>query len=258
MSFYRSIFVGLFCAIVAGMFSQTVSAEPANATKFLVSFAKERSAQPLDGRILLLLSTDGSAEPRMQISISYKTQMVFGVDVEKLEGGKTVAVDDAAFGYPVRYLRDVPAGEYFVQAVLNRYETFHRSDGHTVKLHMDQGEGQHWNISPGNFYSKPQKITVGGNAQPIVIVMDQEIPPIENDRRPHFFFQHREIDVAKFIPVRGDDQCFGINNRFESRRGKFRIGDRLDGARLLHSFGIIGDNMRAFAQQLFHHLNCNR
>ena len=40
-------------------------------------------------------------------------------------------------------------------AVLNRYETFHRSDGHVIKLHMDQGEGQHWNTAPGNLYNKP-------------------------------------------------------------------------------------------------------
>ena len=34
---------------------------------FSVSFPKMRSDKPLDGRILLLLSTDPSAEPRMQI-----------------------------------------------------------------------------------------------------------------------------------------------------------------------------------------------
>ena len=167
------LFVGL-----SALVSSLASASPAG-SQFLVSFSKDRSAQPLDGRILLLLSTDGSAEPRMQISISYKTQMVFGLDVDQLAPGKGVTIDDAAFGYPIRYLRDVPPGEYFVQAVLNRYETFHRSDGHTVKLHMDQGEGQHWNISPGNLYSKPQKITLGAISQPIAIVMDQEIPPIE-------------------------------------------------------------------------------
>src|SRR4029077_2444141 len=127
---------------------------PGNQPQFSVSFAKERSTQPLDARILLLLSTDGTAEPRTQISISFKTQMVFGLDVDALAPKIAVTVDDAAFGYPIRYLRDVPAGDYFVQAVLNRYETFHRSDGHTVKMHMDQGERQHWNPSPGNLYSK--------------------------------------------------------------------------------------------------------
>src|SRR5215470_10087093 len=180
MAHYRRISESLFCAMLIVIFGSAASANtPPTSPRFSVSFPKERSAQPLDGRILLLLSTDGSAEPRMQISISYKTQMVFGSDVDQLEPGKAVTIDDTAFGYPVRYLRDVPPGEYFAQAVLNRYETFHRSDGHTVKLHMDQGEGQHWNLAPGNLYSKPQRVAIGANAQPIAIVMDQEISPIE-------------------------------------------------------------------------------
>jgi hypothetical protein len=152
---------------------------PTNAPQFSVSFPKERSATPLDGRLLLLLSNDGSSEPRMQIALAPRTQMVFGVDVDNMQPGQSVTIDDSAFGYPVRYLHDVPAGEYFVQVLLNRYETFHRSDGYTVKLHMDQGEGQHWNTSPTNLYSKPQKITLGSGGGPISIVMDQEIPPIE-------------------------------------------------------------------------------
>ena len=32
------------------------------------------------------------------------------------------------------------------------------SNGKAVKLPMDQGEGQHWNISPKNIYSKPVKL----------------------------------------------------------------------------------------------------
>ena len=124
------------------------AAPPPQSPTFSVSFPKERSAQPLDGRLLLMLSTDASAEPRMQISLSPHTQIVFGLDVDQLTPGQSVTVDDSAFGYPVRYLHDVPPGEYYVQVVLHRYETFHRADGHTVKLPMDQGEGQHWNFRP--------------------------------------------------------------------------------------------------------------
>jgi hypothetical protein len=153
---------------------------PDASIQFSVSFPKERSAQPLDGRLVLLLSNDSSAEPRMQIGLTPKTQMVFGVDVDQLQPGQAASIDDTAFGYPIRYLHDVPAGDYYVQVVLNRYETFHRADGHTVKLHMDQGEGQHWNISPGNLYSKPQKITFDANTQQTISInLDQEIPPID-------------------------------------------------------------------------------
>ncbi len=89
-----------------------------------------------------------------------------------------MVVDDKAWGYPIHSLRDVPAGDYYVQALLNVYETFHRSDGKTVKLPPDRGEGQHWNLAPGNLYSKPVKITIGRDGGPVKIVLDQQIPSI--------------------------------------------------------------------------------
>jgi Putative esterase len=149
----------------------------ATAQSFTVTFSAERSAQPLDGRLLLVLSTDPSQEPRMQIDDSPRSQIIFGVTVDGWPPGRPAVVDASASGYPIHSLKDVPPGEYIVQAVLNKYETFHRADGKTVKLHMDQGEGQHWNISPGNLYSKPQKITVkpGGAYQ---VDLTEVIPPI--------------------------------------------------------------------------------
>ncbi len=137
----------------------------AAAQSFTVSFPKEASAQPLDGRLLLLLSTDPSDEPRNQINDTPRTQMVFGLTVDGWKPGEAAVVDASAWGYPIRSLKDVPAGDYTVQAVLNKYETFHRADGKVIKLHMDQGEGQHWNISPGNLYSKPEKIHIGPGSE---------------------------------------------------------------------------------------------
>ena len=114
----------------------------------------------------------------MQIDDTPRTQMVFGVTVDGLAPGAAATVDATAFGYPIRSLKDVPTGEYTVQALLNLYETFHRADGSTVKLHADRGEGQHWNLTPGNLYSKPQKITVKPGAGPIALQLTEEIPPI--------------------------------------------------------------------------------
>ncbi len=106
-----------------------------------VSFPQERSKQPLDGRMLLMISTDVSAEPRFQISDGPKTQLVFGIDVDGLKPQQVAVFDKSVFGYPVKSIAEVPAGEYWVQALLNRYETFRRGDGHTVKLPMDKGRG---------------------------------------------------------------------------------------------------------------------
>ncbi len=160
--------------LAATMFAGMAAASP----RFSVSFSKEQSATPLDGRLLLVVSTDPSAEPRMQINDTPASQMIFGIDVDALKPGQPAVVDDRASGYPIHSLADLKPGEYSVQAVLNIYETFHRSDGHTVKLPMDRGEGQHWNLAPGNLYSKPQKITLGSATEPIAIVLDQKIPPI--------------------------------------------------------------------------------
>jgi hypothetical protein len=150
----------------------------ATAQSFTVTFPRELSSQPLDGRLLLVLSTDPSDEPRNQIDDTPRSQIVFGLTVDGWQPGQSAKFDDTAWGYPVRSLKDLPAGDYFVQVVLNKYETFHRSDGKTVKLHMDQGEGQHWNISPGNLYSKPQKMTIKPRGAPIQIALTEVIPPI--------------------------------------------------------------------------------
>ncbi len=171
-------------------------------TQFSISFSKQRSQKPLDGRMLLLLSTDPSEEPRMQINDTPKTQMVFGIDVDGLKPEQAVTVDASSWGYPIRSLRDVPVGEYYVQAVLQKYETFHRSDGKTVKLPMDQGEGRHWNIAPGNLYSKPVKMTLGKSGAPVKIVLDQEIPPIPVPGR-------HQVRAAHQNPERVADEILG-------------------------------------------------
>lgn len=168
---------GITLGLLLGVLSGAVSLV-AEAQSFEVSFPASRSAEPLDGRVLLLLSTDNSAEPRMQINDTPRTQMVFGVTVDGLKPGQPVTVDPQAFGYPVRSLKEVPPGQYTMQAVFNLYETFHRADGSVVKLHPDHGEGQHWNETPGNLYSKPARVKIGPGVAPIGVSMTEEIPPI--------------------------------------------------------------------------------
>ncbi len=149
------------------------------AVEFSVSFPDARSRQPLDGRLLVLLSTDSKAEPRFQINDGPNTQIALGQDVENWKPGTKVRVGPAAVTYPLESLSQLKPGKYTVQALLHRYETFRRSDGHTVKLPMDRGEGQQWNRAPGNLYSNPVEIEIRPQGRrPIEILLDQEIPPI--------------------------------------------------------------------------------
>mgnify|MGYP002397659590 CR=1 FL=1 len=148
-------------------------------TTFSVTFPTQAGAGPLDGRLLLLISKNDSEEPRFQIREEYTSAQVFGLNVEGWKAGQVQPFRGDEFGYPLRSLRELPPGEYFVQALLHRYETFHRKDGHVVKLPMDRGEGQQWNRAPGNLYSTPVKIQWNpkkGGAIPILL--DQVIPPI--------------------------------------------------------------------------------
>ena len=62
--------------------------KPAARLKFAVSFPAEQSKTPLDGRVLLLISNDGSPEPRYQINDTAKTQLIFGIDVDELAPGQ--------------------------------------------------------------------------------------------------------------------------------------------------------------------------
>ncbi|UCE22692.1 MAG: hypothetical protein JSV46_10930, partial [Candidatus Aminicenantes bacterium] len=123
--------------------------------QFGISFPKKMSQKALDGRMLLMISTDGTREPRFQISDGPDTQLIFGIDVDGLKPGDTAVIDSSVFGYPLKSIAEIPSGEYWVQALLHIYETFHRSDGHVIKLPMDRGEGQRWNRAPGNLYSTP-------------------------------------------------------------------------------------------------------
>ena len=145
---------------------------------FSISYDSALGEEGFDGRLLVLIGTESDREPRFQINDSDQTGIVFGVDVENWMPGETITIDPDTFAYPVGSVGEIPAGEYTIQALLHKYETFDLSTGYTVKLPMDQGEGQHWNLSPKNIYSKPIQVSLG-NSSSITLNITEEIPPIE-------------------------------------------------------------------------------
>ncbi|HKS81823.1 MAG TPA: hypothetical protein VJR23_10000 [Candidatus Acidoferrales bacterium] len=149
--------------------------------RFAISFGSDLSATPLDGRVYAIISTNDSPEPRFQIrEVEVESQQIFGADVNGLAPGEEATIGEDALGYPTANFRDLPAGDYWVQGVLSKYTTFRRSDGHTVKLPMDEGEGQHWDSKPGNFYSVPERVHIDPAVPGTIhIHLTKEIPPIE-------------------------------------------------------------------------------
>jgi len=152
----------------------------AQAATFSVTLAPDQAREAVTGRLLLLLSVDPSKEPRFLIQEGTSSQQVFGIDASDWKGNGQLVFDSKALGYPRVSLADVPAGTYRVQALLHRYETFHRKDGHVVQLPMDRGEGQAWSKAPGNLYSTVREIKFDPAEQTsIALVLDQVIAPIK-------------------------------------------------------------------------------
>jgi hypothetical protein len=147
------------------------------ATEFQVKFASTARSTPADGRLIVVVSKQLEGEPRFQVNWGIDTQQIFGIDVNEWRPGEVVHMDRATEGSPLRSLGALPSGTYNVQAVLNVYETVHRADGHALRLHMDQGEGQQWNRSPGNLYSKPQRIQMGPDTI-VPLTLTEVTPPI--------------------------------------------------------------------------------
>ncbi len=184
--------------LVLGCFQPLVWARQVESqTRLEISFTSNVSADPADGRLLLMFST---TEKFNEAGIEDGSP-VFGIDVTGLKPGEHAAIDSSTFGQPMKSIGEIPAGEYYVKAILNVYTTFHRSDGHTIQLHMDQGEGQSWFRSPGNFFSNPQKIQFDPQSDKVhTIKLDKVIPPIPDpvDTKWINTFKIKSKVVSKF------------------------------------------------------------
>ncbi|HXX32274.1 MAG TPA: hypothetical protein VEJ89_16350 [Myxococcaceae bacterium] len=150
--------------------------------RFTARYGPDLAKGPLDGRLVILVAVDGATEPRLQFNVESSTDatpQAFGVDVEAWAPGAETVVQGDAFGYPISALAALPAGDYWVQAVFHRYETFRRGDGRVVKLPPDRGEGQKWNQAPGNLVSTPRRVHLDPRTSgTVALSLDRVLPPV--------------------------------------------------------------------------------
>jgi hypothetical protein len=176
---------------------------------FQIYFSDELSDEAQTGRLLLLLSKNPNAEPRFQINDGLQAQQVFGVDVEEMKPGDFAEISANDFGFPIQTINELEEGIYYVQALLNRYETFALSSGHKVQLPPDKGEGQQWNRKPGNFYSKPIEVGLEKGAS-FSITMEEVIPPIDPPEDTKYI-RHLKMKSEKLSEFWGRDMFLGAN-----------------------------------------------
>ena len=121
----RLAIIGATIGAIAGVATSSHAkhaAGPEPGTSFAISYPATQSSSALDGRVILLLSRDLTREPRAHVEPNepLASPYIFGLNVDALAPGHAVILDDHAFGWPAARLSSLPAGEYLVQAVLNR------------------------------------------------------------------------------------------------------------------------------------------
>lgn len=165
-------------------------------TRFEVTFPTAAHADPITGRVFVVITRDPSREPRRQVGSWTDESPLFGADVTQLKPEEPAVIDAATPGYPLSSLREIPAGDYYVQAIVNVYTEFHRADGHVIWAHMDQWEGQQFNLSPGNLYSAVKQVHLDpATGYTVRLDAANVIPPVrippDTDSVKHVRFQSK-------------------------------------------------------------------
>jgi hypothetical protein len=151
---------------------------PSQAPRIEIAFSKEARGEPVTGMVYVAVSRDNQRSPIEQTSPTGVP--LFSRFVEGLAPGDSAAITADERGHPLKSLRDLPAGDYWMQPFVNVYTRFPRADGKIVWLHNDQWEGQDWKRSPGNLLGDPVKVTFDPRSPaPIRLVASRAIPRIE-------------------------------------------------------------------------------
>jgi hypothetical protein len=172
----RTVVGGVLAAVMASGMIYGASAQGPG-PRIELAFSRAARGEPVTGMVYVALARDNQRTPIEQTSPTGAP--LFSAYVEALAPDNTITIGSQHFGHPIPSLRDIPAGEYWMQPFVNVYTRFARADGKTVWLHMDQWEGQDWKRSPGNIYGDPVRVKFDpASPTPIRLVADKVIPPI--------------------------------------------------------------------------------
>ena len=163
--------------------STLASREPArqvrdDGPRIEIVFSKEARPEAVTGMVYVAISRDNK---RSLIDDTGATGIpLFSRFVEGLTPGAAATISSTDRGHPLKSLRDLPAGDYWMQPFVNVYTRFSRADGKTVWLHNDQWEGQDWKSSPGNLLGDPVRISFDPKAATAIrLVANRAIPPVQ-------------------------------------------------------------------------------
>jgi len=199
----RKVIKRLVCIAIVVLIQALLCSVARAEARFEISYDKAVASGPIAGRVILVIARLERPEPRFQIGPN--TAPIFGVDAESLQPGHPVTIDQNTFGHPVDSLLQLPAGDYYIQAMLNVYTKCQRSDGRTLWVHWDMG-GRFLNVSPGNLYSDVQKVRLDpAVGYKVNLLLNRVIPPADQPKDTKWI-KHIQIKselLSKFwgVPV---------------------------------------------------------
>jgi len=132
-----------FCLTLAILASLQVAAHVVRSSsiRLEVTIASGLVSSPQSGRLFVVLSPKSQPEPRLTIGqTGLDASPVFGRDIQNFAPGVTGAIDEKCAAFPIDRLANLPAGDYFIQALFDS-----NIDLKSVN-------------APGNLYSKSRKI----------------------------------------------------------------------------------------------------
>lgn len=146
------------------------------ANRFEISLPASAATGPVTGRLLVAVYKNAKPEPRMAISLHGAA--IFGEDVEQLRPGASVMLDDRTIGYPMKSLAALPAGDYYVQAILVTYQRVTRSDGKTIWVPIERRDAVSF-AKPGNLISGVSHVHLdAADNKTVSLVLDDRIPKL--------------------------------------------------------------------------------
>ncbi len=145
----KLLFPGPLSALItcATLLFQTPPAhgQPSPPFQFAVTCSPALQLAPTNGRLFVVLGSTDKPEPRLSIGQTERgAPTVLALDVTGYGSGHGVTLDQAAFSYPLTNLSQLPAGDYFVQALFDWNPDLRLRD------------------APGNAYSPVKKLHLDG------------------------------------------------------------------------------------------------
>src|ERR1022692_4257035 len=116
--------------LVLGAVVSTLGASSLSAQRVEIKLDPSIASAATTGRVYVFMSKTNDREPRLTGGSYGGSFPFFGTDVDALKQGAAATIDAKTLGSPYESLSQLPAGDYYVQALMNVYTKFNRADGH--------------------------------------------------------------------------------------------------------------------------------